>query len=136
MDGDITKEGINTAAHAVLDPSCPPFQGIGTFHVSTDCCLPRSIDMMHDLKVLGGMTPCQNPACVGKFSAKVDKKNEKLEMWADLDAKSAMVLVLLLTGRVMMGADLASLRIMANLLSSTPAILMLDCAAKRLVQCT
>eukprot|EP00957_Ditylum_brightwellii_P146296 11139620-Ditylum_brightwellii.AAC.1 len=61
------------------------------------------------------MTPCQDPVSAGNFSAKVDKKDEQLELWADLDAKSAMVLVLPLTGRVMMGADLASLRIMAFL---------------------
>eukprot|EP00957_Ditylum_brightwellii_P136843 10435271-Ditylum_brightwellii.AAC.2 len=67
MDGDITKEGINAVAHGVLDPICPPFQGIDILHVPTGCCLPCSVDMLHDLKALGGMTPCQDPAYGGIF---------------------------------------------------------------------
>eukprot|EP00957_Ditylum_brightwellii_P106039 8088419-Ditylum_brightwellii.AAC.1 len=47
-----------------------------------------------------------------------------------------MILVLLLTGRVMMGADSSSLRIMANLLSSAPANLVLDRATRHHIQCT
>ena len=92
--------------------------------------------MTHDLKALGGVTPCQDPVCDGNFSANVDKNEEKLDRWADLDAKSAMVLVSPLTGRVMIEADSASLRIMANPLSNAPAILVLDLAARRRVQCT
>eukprot|EP00957_Ditylum_brightwellii_P157524 11989613-Ditylum_brightwellii.AAC.2 len=57
-------------------------------------------------------------------------------MWADLDAKYAMVLVSPLTGRVMIGTDSASLRIMANPLSYAPAILVLNLAARCHVQCT
>eukprot|EP00957_Ditylum_brightwellii_P208940 15359605-Ditylum_brightwellii.AAC.2 len=136
MDDDIMQEGVNSTGHAVLDPSSPPLGGMDVFHTSTGCCLPHSVDMIHDLKACGGVAPCQDPICDGNLLIKADINNAELDRWADCDAKSAMVLLSLLTGRVVMRAASASCRMIASPLRRAPAIFVLDLAARHLVQCT